>query len=449
MFNCNKNPKFCLKLLTYKLIPQFIKNDFFYQLGIYSKIKEQSSLFLKIIKEIYLNNNIEIIRKNIFNLNLKEQKQLLKIISSINPYLALKYYEKLKLNDNLKAALILYCENKEQKTSLKKIDPKLVFNLYNFYLKNNRFVNKKIFKFYKKDETSRIIKNELNLEKLNLNKPFYIDNIKELNFNKSNLNKNILNEVSKEITIIITVYNEEKLISYSLESIINQSYKNLKIILVDDFSTDKTLDVSRGTFEKNNFTNYLIIRNLQNYGTYISRNIALKHVESEYIGFQDADDYSFSTRIEEQIKLMENNNKLASFCNLLRIKENGEIFSKNIYPLNRMAHISMIIKKEVISKIGYFKNDRIGNDSEYFERIKTFIDKNATIKLNKVSLLAAQRKNSLTTNNQTGVEDFGINTLRINLWEKWRTEHLNNIDNKKYHIDFNEKEYEYEILHNK
>lgn len=444
MFNCNKNPKFCLKLLTYRLIPQFIKNDLFYQLGMYSQIKEKPSSFLEIIKEIYLNNNIEIIKKNFFNLNLKEQKQLLKIISSINPYLALKYYEKLKMNDNLKNALILYCENKNLYND-KKPDSKMLFNLYNFYLKNSKKNKKSQFnKLLKNDELKIILKKELNIEKLNLNKPFYIDNIKELDIKEKSLK-----ETTKEITIIITVYNEEKLILHSLESIINQIYKNLRIIIVDDFSTDKTLDVSRGTFEKNNFTNYLIIRNLQNYGTYISRNIALKYVQSEYIGFQDADDYSFSTRIEQQIELMENNNKIASYCNLLRIKENGEIFSKNIYPLSRMAHISMIVKKDVISKIGYFKNDRIGNDSEYFERIKTFIDKNATIKLNKVLLLAAQRKNSLTTHKNTGVEEFGINSLRINLWEKWREEHLNNIKNNKYYIDFNEKDYEYEILHNK
>jgi glycosyltransferase involved in cell wall biosynthesis len=89
------------------------------------------------------------------------------------------------------------------------------------------------------------------------------------------------------ISVIVPVYNSEKTIRKCVESIINQTYKNLEIILVDDYSTDNSVvEIS-----KIKDSRIKIIKQSQNSGVGASRNIGLKNAKGRYIGFVDSDDF--------------------------------------------------------------------------------------------------------------------------------------------------------------
>ncbi len=90
-------------------------------------------------------------------------------------------------------------------------------------------------------------------------------------------------------TIVIPIYNAEKTILRCLQSIEKQSYQNFEIILVDDKSTDNSLEMIKRERDRDSRINIII--NLQNRGPSYSRNIGIKYAKGEYILFVDADDY--------------------------------------------------------------------------------------------------------------------------------------------------------------
>src|SRR5574344_1828796 len=89
----------------------------------------------------------------------------------------------------------------------------------------------------------------------------------------------------KKITVIVSAYNAKKYINKCLDSIVNQTYKNIEIIVVNDCSTDNTKKIL------GKYKNIILIDNLKNSGAAFSRNKALEKATGDFIGFVDADDY--------------------------------------------------------------------------------------------------------------------------------------------------------------
>ena len=90
------------------------------------------------------------------------------------------------------------------------------------------------------------------------------------------------------ITVIVPVYNVEKYLTRCVDSIINQTYKNLEIILVDDGSTDSSPAICDNYAKKDSRINVI---HKQNNGASSARNAALDIASGDYIGFVDSDDY--------------------------------------------------------------------------------------------------------------------------------------------------------------
>lgn len=92
-----------------------------------------------------------------------------------------------------------------------------------------------------------------------------------------------------EVSIIIPVYNSRKYLRKCLDSVCNQSLNDIEIIIIDDMSTDNSLDIVR-SYEKNDSRIKLIAMD-RNYGPGILRNIGINEASGKYIGFVDSDDY--------------------------------------------------------------------------------------------------------------------------------------------------------------
>lgn len=94
--------------------------------------------------------------------------------------------------------------------------------------------------------------------------------------------------MSQLISIIIPIYNTQEYLSRCLESVINQTYKNLEIILINDGSTDNSLSICEKYKSKDN---RIVLLNQQNSGQALARNSALDMVKGDYIAFIDSDDW--------------------------------------------------------------------------------------------------------------------------------------------------------------
>ena len=89
------------------------------------------------------------------------------------------------------------------------------------------------------------------------------------------------------ISVIVPVYNVKNYLEKCLDSIINQTYKNLEIILINDGSTDESLDICY-MYEKKD--NRIKVYNQENHGLSYTRNRGIEIARGKYIGFVDSDD---------------------------------------------------------------------------------------------------------------------------------------------------------------
>lgn len=103
------------------------------------------------------------------------------------------------------------------------------------------------------------------------------------------------------VSVIVCFYNEEEYLSRCLQSIIQQSYKNLQVILIDDGSTDRSL-ATVGSY-KGSFRN-IVIKTTDNQGLASARNEGLKHAQGDYLTFLDADDELLPHMIEKCVAVI-------------------------------------------------------------------------------------------------------------------------------------------------
>ena len=97
-------------------------------------------------------------------------------------------------------------------------------------------------------------------------------------------------------SIIICTYNCENYINETIKSVINQSYQNYEIIIVDDGSKDNTVNLIKKNFNQNK---YLKLFSNENHGMSYSRNFAISKTSNEWIVILDHDDICFPDRLEK------------------------------------------------------------------------------------------------------------------------------------------------------
>ena len=99
------------------------------------------------------------------------------------------------------------------------------------------------------------------------------------------------------------VYNEEENISQSIESILNQTYTNFELLVIDDKSTDKTYEIIKTISTRE--SRIRVFKNERNIGLTKCLNLLIGESKGKYIARQDADDISIKNRLEQQYKLLE------------------------------------------------------------------------------------------------------------------------------------------------
>jgi glycosyltransferase involved in cell wall biosynthesis len=149
-------------------------------------------------------------------------------------------------------------------------------------------------------------------------------------------------------TAIVCTYNAEKTISDAIESILNQNIKPIDIVIIDDFSTDSTLECLE-TIAKSNIC-FKIIRNPRNVGQSESRNIAAKVASGEILIMFDDDDRSHASRANEHIRMHEAGADL-SFVSSSKIYENGYVLDCfNIKKTNLVLDPSIWLQKLTLGR---------------------------------------------------------------------------------------------------
>jgi len=192
------------------------------------------------------------------------------------------------------------------------------------------------------------------------------------------------------VSVIMSVYNSEKTLEKCLNSIVNQSYKNLELLLNDDHSTDNTYKICKSYSDK--YENIKLYRNSTNQGLTFSLNKLINLAEGTLIARQDGDDFSNLNRLELQIKYLQQKN-LDACTSRARVIKSGKTLPGLKYYLpinltmkykNPFIHGTLVIKKRILKKLGgYNSNFKYSQD---YKLIKDLIDEGYKISIMKQKL---------------------------------------------------------------
>jgi glycosyltransferase involved in cell wall biosynthesis len=191
------------------------------------------------------------------------------------------------------------------------------------------------------------------------------------------------------VSVVITCYNKEDFIGDTILSVVNQTYEDLEIIVVNDGSKDNSLKIIN-TFQDSR----LVIIDIQNSGENSARNIGIINSKGSYIAFLDGDDIWAPNKLFLQMKSMVSGDLNMSFCDYDTIDSSGRInntfFKLPNYDFsvenlkNKIlsgnfvlgSASSVVLKKEIISNVGLFDEElKWGGDWEFWMRIIFYTDR--------------------------------------------------------------------------
>lgn len=231
-------------------------------------------------------------------------------------------------------------------------------------------------------------------------------------------------------TVVIPTYNREKYIKRAILSVVNQEYKNVQVIVVDDGSTDNTEDIVRRLCLTHK--NIVYIKQSNN-GVSAARNKGIEFAEGKYISFLDSDDYLKKDYITEQITAIKNSDSLLSFCGCEYLANNSGI-KRNSYPARGLL-IDYLRNKTGIQTAGFFlrrdyiKNHKIlfhegcssSEDLEFFCKCIFYANRYAFVK-KKLVVIDDGHEGRLSVYSQKKIEDT------INGWNRiWLFLHSSNL----------------------
>ena len=172
------------------------------------------------------------------------------------------------------------------------------------------------------------------------------------------------------VSVIIPTFNRENTICRAIDSVINQTYKNIEIIVVDDCSTDNTEEFLIKYYKYPNFNYFKLTKNS---GACYARNFGIKNSHGDFIAFQDSDDAWLPNKLCEQIKNIKKENSDGDFCSIEVIDEQKKMKyirpTKNIRNkctkngvFNTLCYDSFISTQSFIGKKIIFDNIKFDNN---------------------------------------------------------------------------------------
>lgn len=167
------------------------------------------------------------------------------------------------------------------------------------------------------------------------------------------------------VTVVIPVYNRQTTILRAINSVLQQTYANIEIIVVDDCSVDSTVNVINTCGD----SRVHVIRLPQNYGANYARNRGIEKAKGEFIAFQDSDDEWLEDKLDKQIRYMMVEKLEAVFCPYIlcdgcqrsvipKNYQNSDIYRAGLQEKLKRDNVvgtpTLVVKKDIFSQIGMF-----------------------------------------------------------------------------------------------
>lgn len=212
------------------------------------------------------------------------------------------------------------------------------------------------------------------------------------------------------VSVIIPVYNAEKYISETIDSVLNQTYQKIQIVLVDDCSNDSSGRIIADYVKEHDNVVYHLQE--KNGGAAVARNTALALAKGRYVAFLDSDDLWYPQKIVKQLQLMNTKNVAICYTAIDMIDEEGQqikgkrkvvemIDYKFLLKNTMLATSSIVIDRQII---GDFRMPLIRSGQDYATWL--LLMRNGTVAhgINEALVKYRKSRNSLSANKLNSVK---------------------------------------------
>jgi len=171
------------------------------------------------------------------------------------------------------------------------------------------------------------------------------------------------------ISVVMPAYNAEETIGFALRGLLEQTWRDLEIIVVDDGSTDRTHEIVERHAALD--PRIRLVRSEQNTGPYVARNLGVSNAGNEFVTVHDADDWSHPQKLEVQITSLLKTGAVANMSGLIRVT--AELQARHLWRArSRFAHAnqsSLLLRRDMLADLGGWDSVRYAGDYEFVQRI--------------------------------------------------------------------------------
>lgn len=233
------------------------------------------------------------------------------------------------------------------------------------------------------------------------------------------------------VTVLMTAFNSSQRIRSAILSILNQTYRDIELIVVDDASTDDTGQIVQELADQDCRIRYIYLPS--NVGTYVAKNIGMRHATGEFAICHDSDDWCHPQKIERQVSPLLDDPKLViTTSQWVRMQDDGIYYARPVYPLLRHNPASPLFRRElVLERAGAWDSVRTGADSEFLARLTLVFGRRAMKRIALPLTLGSHRSDSLMTAKETGYSAAGMSPTRLSYWESWNRWHIDELKQKR------------------
>lgn len=188
------------------------------------------------------------------------------------------------------------------------------------------------------------------------------------------------------ISVIMPVYNRENYVAKAIESVLNQTYRNFEFIIIDDGSTDSSVNIIENYAEQDD--RIKLTCNKENKGIYFSRNLGNSLSKGEFIAVMDSDDICLPARFEKQLEYFVSHPNIDVLgTQSVEIDHNGNRLQNNKYPLTygqvrwdlifgrSLCHPSLMLRKNCFDKSGIkYAEKQVSQDYDLLVRLSHLVN---------------------------------------------------------------------------
>ena len=174
------------------------------------------------------------------------------------------------------------------------------------------------------------------------------------------------------VSVVMLTYKRADIVPEAIESILNQTYKNFELIILNDGSPDNTDDVIAGYLKKDSRISYY--KNDKNRGIAYSRNRVTALAKGKYVAIMDDDDISLPNRLEKQVDFMEKNPEIdvlaGQIKDLSRIPESHNEIATGLIQYNNFGNANTMYRRQIVQKYQIkYPNFNYGEDWHFWLQI--------------------------------------------------------------------------------